>query len=61
MRCLAVNGTWVAAGAMQLDPPEARLLSVKNAKVAFAFEPAWLLSSAQLGRFQRASPAITDT
>jgi hypothetical protein len=36
-----------------LDPPESRLLLLRNAKLAFLFEQAWLLSSSQQGRYLR--------
>lgn len=48
---LAPHGVWVTGEAVQLDPPETKLLLRKGASVAFSFEPLWLLAPTQQGRF----------
>lgn len=51
---LAVGGRWVTSQKnLQLDPPHAHLLYLKGATLSFLFPQGWLLSSSQLGRFQR--------
>ncbi|XP_066991034.1 quinone oxidoreductase-like protein 1 [Anabrus simplex] len=51
--CLSVGGRWVTSKAnLQLDPPNSRLLYLRCASVGFLFEQAWMMSSAQQGRYQ---------
>ncbi|XP_069686397.1 quinone oxidoreductase-like protein 1 [Periplaneta americana] len=51
--CLAVGGRWVTSKAnLQLDPPNSRLMFLRCASIGFLFEHAWMLSSAQQGRYQ---------
>jgi len=50
-RCLAVHGTFVSSSALQLDPPDAQLLLLKNASLSFLFESCWLLAPDQHGRY----------
>ncbi|PSN33621.1 Quinone oxidoreductase-like protein 1 [Blattella germanica] len=51
--CLAVGGRWVTSNAnLQLDPPNSRLMYLRCASLGFLFEQAWMLSSAQQGRYQ---------
>jgi len=42
MQLLAVHGHWVSFCCdLQLDPPESRLMCLKDATLSFAFGPAW--------------------
>jgi len=42
MQLLAVHGHWVSfCSDLQLDPPESRLMCLKDATLTFAFGPAW--------------------
>jgi len=42
MQLLAVHGHWVTfCYDLQLDPPESRLMCLKDATLSFAFSPAW--------------------
>ena len=42
MQLLAVHGHWVSfCNDLQLDPPECRLMCLKDATLSFAFGPAW--------------------
>eukprot|EP01121_Diplochlamys_sp_Union-15-3_P002719 TRINITY_DN1246_c0_g1_i1.p1 TRINITY_DN1246_c0_g1~~TRINITY_DN1246_c0_g1_i1.p1 ORF type:complete len:334 (-),score=58.29 TRINITY_DN1246_c0_g1_i1:103-1104(-) len=51
IKCLAVHGTWVTCNQLQLDPPDTKQLFLKDASVVFCFEPSWLLSQSQQGRY----------
>lgn len=51
--CLAVGGRWVTSkDNLQLDPPNSRLMYLRCASLGFLFEQAWMLSSAQHGKYQ---------
>ncbi|KDR10806.1 Quinone oxidoreductase-like protein 1 [Zootermopsis nevadensis] len=51
--CLAVGGRWITSNSnLQLDPPNSRLMYLRCASLGFLFEQAWMLSSAQQGRYQ---------
>ncbi|KAJ9597215.1 hypothetical protein L9F63_011937 [Diploptera punctata] len=51
--CLSVGGRWVTSKAnLQLDPPNSRLMYLRCASLGFLFEQAWMLSSAQQGKYQ---------
>lgn len=52
LTCLAAGGKWVTmAVALQLDPPESKLLHYKGASVCFLNEHVWNLSGGQQGRY----------
>ena len=53
---LAACGRWATTHKnLQLDPPHSNLLFLKGASLCFLFPHIWLLSSSQLGRYQRQS------
>jgi len=53
---LAAGGRWATTHKnLQLDPPHSHLLFLKGASLCFLFPQIWLLSSSQLGRYQRQS------
>ena len=62
MECLAVHGHWATTrmGGMELNPAEARLLTLKNASVSFMFHHAWLLAPARQGEFLHMMHAVLD-
>lgn len=48
--CLAAHGVWCVQRELQLDPPEARALLLRAARLGFVFPQAWLLSPLLRGR-----------
>lgn len=49
---LAFGGRWCSVDdAVQIDPPDTRMLFLRNASVGFVFEHAWGLAGAQVGRY----------
>jgi NADPH:quinone reductase-like Zn-dependent oxidoreductase len=52
IRCLAVHGRWTTTSSdIQLDPPESKILYMKNATISYLFEHSWILANAQQGRY----------
>jgi len=52
LRSLAVHGHWItSSSSVQIDPPDASILQLKNASVSFLFEQAWVNANSQQGRY----------
>ncbi|XP_041351405.1 quinone oxidoreductase-like protein 1 [Gigantopelta aegis] len=51
--CLGFGGKWITSQPdLQLDPPDTQQLFLRGASVNFLFHQAWVLTSAQQGRYQ---------
>ncbi|RUS18001.1 chaperonin 10-like protein [Endogone sp. FLAS-F59071] len=49
---LGFGGRWCSVDdAVQIDPPDARMMFLRNASIGFVFEHAWGLAGAQVGRY----------
>lgn len=51
LQLLAAQGAWITSRSIQLDPPAAKVLLLKSARLVFLFEQTWVLSGAQHGRY----------